>query len=176
MRDEAHSGSEGLAESWRAACARTEIRKELEAIYAECAAEIRERGPACWASGRCCNFRATGHLLYVTGLEAAYTVRGMRERAEAVEEHENTHALPVLNGAAIEAAKDAGGCPYQQANLCGAHPVRPLGCRVYFCDRSAQEWQHDLSERMLRRIRELHDRHGIEYRYGEWRGMLAQLV
>jgi hypothetical protein len=47
---------------------------------------------------------------------------------------------------------------------------------VYFCDRSAQEWQQALSEHGLAQIRALHDRHGIEYRYGEWRSMLDQVV
>jgi len=60
--------------------------------------------------------------------------------------------------------------------LCGVHAIKPLGCRVYFCDRSAQTWQHDLSERLLGMIRELHQRHAIEYRYGEWRQMLAMFT
>jgi hypothetical protein len=56
------------------------------------------------------------------------------------------------------------------------HRDRPLGCRVYFCDRSAQDWQQDLSERALAMVRAIHDRHGIEYRYGEWRTMLEKLA
>ena len=103
--------------------------------------------------------RRTGHLLYVTGLEAAYTVAGARGRAPA-----GAASLPVLSG---------GLCPFQAQNLCGVHEIKPLGCRVYFCDRSAQQWQNDLSERLLAAVRAIHDRHGVEYRYGEWRAMLA---
>lgn len=154
MIDEAmHAGH------WLEAASRPEVRDALEAVYADAAREIVERGPACWASGRCCNFEKTGHLLYVTGLEAAYTVAGAREREAA-----GATSLPVLSG---------GLCPFQEQNLCGVHEIKPLGCRVYFCDRSAQQWQNDLSERLLAEVRAIHDRHGVEYRYGEWRGMLA---
>jgi Fe-S-cluster containining protein len=76
----------------------------------------------------------------------------------------------------IDAAKARGDCPFLERNLCGAHTIKPLGCRVYFCDASAQDWQHELTERALERIRALHDRHGLSYRYGEWRAMLAWVV
>lgn len=148
-----------LAGQWLAAASRPDVRRALEAVYADAAREIAGRGPACWASGRCCNFEKTGHLLYVTGLEAAYTVAGARGREPA-----GAVSLPVLSG---------GLCPFQEQNLCGVHEIKPLGCRVYFCDRSAQQWQNDLSERLLSEVRAIHDRHGVEYRYGEWRAMLA---
>lgn len=147
-----------LARAWLLAVEAPAIVSSLEAIYAAVAVEIARRGPSCWASGRCCNFKRTGHLLYVTGLEAAYTVR-----------HLNEPLTPVR----IDAALVEGGCPLQSANLCGVHPIRPLGCRVYFCDRSAQEWQQDLYERHLGQVRDLHDQHGIDYRYAEWRALLA---
>jgi Fe-S-cluster containining protein len=130
-------------------------------VYSDVAAQIEARGPACWASGRCCHFESAGHLLYVTGLEAAYVVVGLQEerRKELVQSRGLYH-----------------GCLFQSANLCTVHGIKPLGCRVYFCDRSAREWQQSLSEHGLAQIRGLHDRHGIEYRYGEWRAMLDQVV
>lgn len=154
MIDDAH-----LARHWLDAAARPEVRAELEAVYAAAASAISERGPACWASGRCCNFEKTGHLLYVTGLEAAYTMIGVgRQGAER---------------ATTSPAPGGGSCPFQERNLCGVHEIKPLGCRLYFCDRSARQWQNDLSERLLADVRAIHDRHGVEYRYGEWRAMLA---
>jgi Fe-S-cluster containining protein len=146
---------------WRRAARDGAVSAELEAIYAMLADQIAARGPACWASGRCCNFDAAGHRLYVTGLEAAYAM---------------TRPESTLTEAEIEAARAGGGCPFQRENLCGIHAIKPMGCRVYFCDASAQQWQHDLSERMLGMIRGLHERHGIEYVYAEWRGLLAVLV
>lgn len=149
-----------LAARWRAAALEPGIAAELEAVYAYVAAAVEARGPACWASGRCCHFEKAGHRLYVTGLEAAYALA----RTDAV------------TAGALAEARARGGCPLQAANLCGAHAVRPLGCRVYFCDRSAHEWQRTLSEKAIAQVRAVHDRHGVPYRYGEWRDMLGMLV
>jgi Fe-S-cluster containining protein len=156
-----------LAAAWLAAARDEHIAAELEAVYECTAAAVESRGPACWASGRCCNFDAAGHRLYVTGLEAAYTVlHQRRDREEA----------SVLTVESLAAARARGGCHFQSSNLCSAHAIKPLGCRVYFCDRSAQAWQHALSERALDMIRSIHDRHRLDYRYGEWRDMLAMFL
>jgi Fe-S-cluster containining protein len=80
-------------------------------------------------------------------------------------------AAPTL--AQIDAARDRDDCPYLVANACSVHAIKPTGCRIYFCDASAEDWQHDLSERVLTMLRSLHERRAIEYRYGEWRTMLA---
>jgi Fe-S-cluster containining protein len=167
-----------LAAGWLRAAAEPAIVQALEGIYADIAMEVRQRGPACWASGRCCSFEKAGHRLYVTGLEAAYTVTALRAAPSTP-----TGDIPLVQVRAspptpesLDHATQAGSCPFLSANLCGAHAARPLGCRVYFCDRSAQQWQQDLSERMLARVREIHDRHQIVYRYGEWRAMLAEFV
>lgn len=171
---------DALAEQWLIAARTPVIAGALEGIYADVAREVEARGPACWASGRCCNFRETGHLLYVTGLEAGYCVARMKIELTLAPRPGEAQGvvvrLPVLSAGDLEAARIGGGCPFQDENLCVAHTIKPLGCRVYFCDRSAQEWQRDLSERMLERIRAVHDEHGVEYRYGEWRGMLGRFV
>jgi Fe-S-cluster containining protein len=181
------SDDAAIARAWLDAVNSPVIKAELESIYAEVAREIASRGPSCWASGRCCNFAKTGHLLYVTGLEAAYTVarrnelerevasdaRGTRPPQPLPQLHPPQGALSLTQ---IDAAKARGDCPFLEGNLCGAHTIKPLGCRVYFCDASAQDWQHELTERALERIRALHDRHGLSYRYGEWRAMLAWVV
>ncbi len=151
-----------LAAGWLAAARDPGIAADLEAIYADIARAITERGPSCWASGRCCNFEKTGHRLYVTGLEAAFTVA----RLDSI----------TLSTGTILDARSRGGCPFQVLNLCGVHAINPLGCRVYFCDRSAQAWQQELSERALTQIKALHEARGISYRYGEWRGMLEMFV
>jgi len=155
-------GGTSSAAGWLAAATRPGIAGALESIYAEVARAIEVRGPACWASGRCCNFEKSGHSLYVTGLEAAYAV-GRADPAMLTRER-------------LTDALARGGCPFQSANLCGVHAVKPLACRVYFCDRSAQEWQRDLSERMHERVRALHAEHAVEYRYAEWRTLLSMFV
>lgn len=162
-----------LAQSWLDAAQREDVAQALEAVYAEAASAIAARGPSCWASGRCCNFKSAGHLLYVTGLEAAYAISKLPEVAGTRREN---YPEPSLRPLALQQAKDRGGCPFQLANLCGIHAIKPMGCRVYFCDRSAQQWQNELSERLLGDIRAIHERFGIEYRYGEWLSLLQQIT
>ena len=65
------------------------------------------------------------------------------------------------------------GCPFQQDKLCGVHTIRPLGCRTYYCDPAAQDWQNPAYETYLDDLRTLHDKHGLDYRYIEWRWGLA---
>jgi Fe-S-cluster containining protein len=143
-----------VEQAWLRAASEDGVVRALEAVYADVAAQIEARGPACWASGRCCNFDRAGHLLYVTGLEAAYTVARLeRPPGEA----------------------ERGCCPLLEGHLCGAHAIKPLGCRVYFCDRGAQEWQHRLSEHALEQIRRIHDEGGIPYEYAEWRFLLRRI-
>ena len=146
---------------WLAAARDSTIAALLESIYADAATEIARRGPACWASGRCCNFERAGHRLYTTGLETAYTV--IRLNA----------SNPTLTAEALAVSLSRGGGPFQVNNLCGVHTLKPLACRLYFCDRSAQTWQHELSEHLLDRLKRLHDMHQIPYRYAEWRHLLA---
>lgn len=149
------------AQVWITAARDPTIAALLESIYSDAAADIARRGPACWASGRCCNFGKSGHRLYTTGLEAAYTVV-----------HLNA-SNPTLSANALAESLSRGGCPFQVNNLCGVHAIKPLSCRLYFCDRSAQAWQHELSERLLERLKRLHDTHQVPYRYAEWRQLLA---
>lgn len=152
-----------LAHSWLAAIARPDVAQSLERIYASVAQEIAARAPACWASGRCCNFAKAGHRLYVTGLEAAYALhhRALAPARTALALPQLTSPLPI--------------CPFLDGTLCGIHTIKPLACRTYFCDGSARGWQEDLTERALADIRALHDRAAVEYRYAEWGAMLAIL-
>jgi len=156
-----------LVRAWAGAMQQPAVVAALEGLFSAATGAIAARGPACWASGRCCNFEQAGHRLYVTGLEAAYTLSRLP-----------THDGP-LHELTIDGLRDArarGGCPFQVANLCGVHTIKPLACRVYFCDRSAQTWQQDVLERLIDGLKRLHDQHAIPYRYGEWRAMLEMFV
>ena len=78
-----------------------------------------------------------------------------------------------LKASEVTRAIERGDCPFLHGTLCGVHAVKPTGCRLYFCDASARDWQEELSERTVAMIRELHVAEGLEYRYGEWRRMLG---
>lgn len=160
--DPTHAPGEAeTARAWLAAALDPQISGELELVYEAITRAVDTRRPVCERSGRCCRFEEWGHRLYVTGLEAAYLL---------------TRLDRPLTPDTIARARQAGGCPFQKALLCSVHGIRPLGCRVYYCDESAQEWQRELCERMLGEVKAIHDRHGLAYRYGEWRGMLEMLV
>ena len=142
------------AQAWLAAARDPSISLELEAIYQMVADQITARAPICRSSGRCCSFEKFGHRLYVTGLEAAYTLTRLPS--------------PVTN-TDIAAARLRGDCPFLIDKLCSVHTIKPLGCRIYFCDETSHDRQQDLSERALEQVRRLHDRRDIPYHYGEWR-------
>lgn len=149
------------ARAWLAAAVDPQISGELELVYDAIARAVAARRPVCDASGRCCKFEEWGHRLYVTGLEAAYLAARLGREITLPE---------------IARARAEGGCPFQKALLCSVHAIRPLGCRVYYCDETAQEWQMELSERMLSEVKAIHERHGLAYWYGEWRAMLEAIV
>jgi Fe-S-cluster containining protein len=169
-----------LAQSWLTALADPQIAAELESIYARAAAAIEARKPVCVSSGRCCHFDAYGHRLYVTGLEAAYTLSRSSPAALGggggggeADAGGGRIPLPILTSDSLSAAHATGSCPFLDGTLCSVHTIKPLACRTFYCDPTAQEWQQELTERLLGQLRALHERHNIEYRYGEWRSMLG---
>ena len=157
----ASTTDEQLALKWIECVREGAALDALEMVFIRVEGEIASRQPICTTSGRCCHFEKHGHRLYTTGLEAAYTVARL-DRS--------------LTRQALDAAISRGGCPFQLDILCSVHTIRPVGCRVYFCDPTAQTWMEDLAERAHGWIRAIHESHDIEYRYGEWRSMLAMFA
>lgn len=156
-----HPDETHLWQQWAAAAASPALHQAIESLYADLSQAIAARGPTCWASGRCCRFDTFqgGHLLYVTGLEIAWVL-----------------AQPQLKAVARQPGDigPQGACAYQIDGRCSIHTVRPLGCRVFFCQQGTQDWQQDLYEEFLAQLRRLHDEHALAYRYMEWRQGLIQ--
>jgi Fe-S-cluster containining protein len=123
-------------------------------FYEDVDASIAAHQPVCINRGNCCKFAAFGHRLYVTDAELAYFLDGRAERLIAVD-------------------PAAGTCPYQQAGRCTAREHRPLGCRVFFCEESARDWQGPEYERHLSRLKQIGADFDIPYRYREWLSALA---
>jgi hypothetical protein len=121
-----------------------EVRRQVLDLYAAVDREVAEAGPVCVASGRCCRFKEYGHTLFVSNLEA-----------------------DVLLAAAppYEQPVSTDFCPFQKENLCTAREPRPLGCRVYYCDPAYQGTGERLTDKYLRRLKELAEEHGLEWRY-----------
>ena len=149
---------------WREAAAGPTVDEALRSLYAQVDAAVTRRGPTCWVSGRCCKFDSFGHRLYVTGLEIAWFLG----QGPSISTRSDS-ALPIL-----AEAPSADACPYQIGGLCSTHAIRPLGCRIFFCQQGTETWQQELYESFLTRLRTLHDEQDLPYRYMEWREGLRE--
>jgi len=144
-----------LREAVMAASRRPEVLAAVGRVYGDLQEAIDARRPVCVVSGRCCRFDEYGHRLYVTTMELAAFVAQLDGPGEA---------------------GDGRGCPFQVGRLCGVHAIRPFGCRVFFCDASAVDWQADVYEQFHARLKGLHEAMGVAYFYVEWRRALGAVL
>ena len=144
-----------------------EIDAAIRAVHTSIAERVAEARPVCTASARCCDFARTGHDLFVTGLEAAWTL-------------DRIPADRAIGGDGVRDARARGDCPFLARagglSACGVHPARPAGCRVYFCDPTRTGFVEQLAEYAAREIRAVHDRFGVPYVYAEWRHLLGAFL
>ena len=141
-----------------AASIRPEVRAEIRALYADLQLKIDQRQPLCVMSGRCCHFDEYGHRLYVTTAE-------LGAFAAELADHKSVIPQPAI----------AGGCAFQTGKICRVHTIRPMGCRIFFCDTTAAEWQQSLYEQYHARLKKLHEVLSIPYSYVEWRFACREL-
>jgi len=141
-----------------AAAGRQEIILAVRDLYARVQAQIDLRRPICELSGRCCRFEEYGHRLFVTTLEMAVFLQDLEASRRAA-----------------GGPWDGTGCPFQEGKVCTVHSFRPFGCRMFFCDPTAEDWQREHHERFLTEIKGLHDQLGVPYHYLEWRRALAAM-
>ena len=144
-----------LKESVRSAARRPEVRATVADLYAAVQREIDQRKPLCVISGKCCRFEEYGHRLYVTTVELAAFV----------------HSSP-----AMPSDWDGMGCPFQKNKLCSVHPIRPFGCRMFFCDPTSTEWQNHRYERFHADLKRIHEQFDVPYFYVEWRQALRECL
>jgi Fe-S-cluster containining protein len=160
-------------ERWHSAARLPEVADFFAGARVRVAEVVRAKRPICLASGACCRFEAYGHRLYLSGLEAAFVVTRIDAACAA-------RAANPLRLYEITDARARGDCPYLRAGLCGEHEERPLGCRIFFCDKGADgraaEWQSALYEELHAATIALHERLGVPYRYLEWREALAAVA
>ena len=148
-----------LRDSVVSASSRPDVLAAVQALYTDVQSEIDARRPLCTISGRCCRFEDFGHRLYVTTLELAAFLHQFRSESRP---------NPLTTW-------DQTGCPFQLNKLCTAHPFRPFGCRIFFCDATATDWQQTQYERFHARLKHLHDTLEVPYFYVEWRQALRAL-
>lgn len=157
-----------LIEAVVRAAGRANVVAAVERVYAEVQAAVEQRNPACSMSGRCCRFEEYGHRLYVTTLElAAFVAMAKGGRINEEQRRPTDLSSFILSPSSFES-----GCPFQVAKLCGVHAIRPFGCRMFFCDATATQWQSEAYERFHGEIKALHETLGVAYFYVEWRQAL----
>ena len=105
----------------------------------------------CFACGKCCDFDAYGHRLYVTRAEMLYFAEKIGS--------ENLKPMP------------SGQCPYRVNDHCSVHEHRFAGCRT-FCCRGDADFQNQLTEQALDKIKALSDSLDIPYEYMDLRQAL----
>lgn len=118
-------------------------------FYDRVDAVVASHSPVCRNRGLCCKFAAFGHRLYVTEPERRFFVNGLAPEWRP-------------------AAPDQADCPYHVGGVCTARQHRPLGCRIFFCEESAQAWQGPVYERFLAELKEIGRELDLPYSYREW--------
>jgi len=110
------------------------------------------RAGRCSACGACCDFASYDHLLFVTSPELVY----LAERLGA-------ESLKLMT---------SGPCPYQEATKCTVHRHRFAGCRIFCCGGDA-DFQSELTEATLKKLKAIGERFGVPYRYTDLATALA---
>lgn len=155
---------------------RPEVCEAVTRLYAALDDEVNRRRPLCVSSGRCCHFDEFGHRLYITTMELAAFMQGLRQ-IEAMKQQPSVVAekrgLPILTTSHQQPLKNKlPDCPFQIKKLCGVHAIRPFGCRMFFCDASSTIWQQEQYERFHAELKQLHGSLDVPYFYIEWRQAL----
>ncbi len=131
------------------------LLEEVAALYDWIDEQARQdpaRAGRCRACGKCCDFPAYDHRLFVTPPELAYLAAKL-----------GTEKLPALT---------TGRCPYQQGTACTVHGHRFAACRIFCCD-GDPDFQSELSEEAVRRLKTLCEAFRVPYRYQELAAALA---
>ena len=122
---------------------------EVAALYEWIEAQLqdnRDRAGACNACGACCDFVRYDHRLFVTPPEVIYLAKKLD--AEKLE--------PMVSGQ----------CPYQEGEKCTVHEHCFCGCRIFCCHGDA-DFQSELTEAALKKLKAICLRFEIPYRYAD---------
>jgi Fe-S-cluster containining protein len=158
-----------LREAVEQASKRADVREAIARVYGELQSEIDLRRPRCEMSGRCCRFDEYGHRMYVTTMELAAFVHEYESTRE-----KSNFQLTIVNSQ-LSILPASGACRFQDDGLCSVHTIRPFGCRIFFCDETATQWQQEQYERFHAQIKRLHEELNVPYLYIEWRTALREL-
>jgi len=131
----------------------TAILEQVAEIYDWLDSQILESANLagkCDACGKCCNFdtpdpdRGLDHRLFVTPPELIYLAANLYPKG--------TKPMPTTR------------CPYNIDNKCSVYEYRFAGCRVFCCN-ADPDFQSQLSESTLKKLKSICTELEIPYRY-----------
>ena len=114
-----------------------------------------ELAGVCDVCGKCCDFDAFEHSLFVTPPELMY--------------------LTAKLGAANIKPMTGSRCPYNVDGKCTVYEYRFAGCRIFCCNADA-DFQSSLSELALRRLKSICAEFKISYRYTDLSTALGDIA
>jgi hypothetical protein len=127
--------------------ANSELLNKVAEVYDWLDEQIRLRdgsGGRCDNCGRCCDFEAFDHQLFVTPPELMYLTANLGA--------ENVKPMP------------DGRCPYHLICQCTVYEFRFAGCRIFSCKGDA-DFQSGLSESVLKKFKSICTDFNIPYCY-----------
>jgi hypothetical protein len=124
----------------------SDIIKKIQQLYDWLDSQIANNisTDTCTACGDCCKYEQFAHRIYITTPEIIFL------------KHK-------LNTDKLKPATD-GTCPYQIDNKCSIRDYRFAPCRIFFCD-TDENFQSQLSEQYLKKIKDICTEFNIEYKY-----------
>jgi len=123
------------------------LLEKVAEVYRWLGEQIRlreESAGRCRACGDCCDFEAFDHRLFITPPELAY--------------------LKANLGDDILRPMPSGRCPYNIDGKCSVYEYRFAGCRI-FCCYGEKDFQSELSEAVLEKLKSICEEFQIPYRY-----------
>ena len=123
------------------------VLEKVAEIYAWLDAQIRDNNKLtgrCKACGKCCDFDKFDHHLFVTPPELMYLTANLGA--------ENIKSMPTNR------------CPYNIDGKCTVYEYRFAACRTFCCDADA-DFQSELSESALKKLKSLCVEFQIPYHY-----------
>jgi hypothetical protein len=149
---------------------RKEIVRRVSDIYKWLDEELSAQSVAagaCGICGKCCDFDAFGHRLFVTTPEMIYFVEKVGSGNIKQMACHGVGDIKANSDIDVPGRSRTGGrCPYQVNNKCTIHPYRFAGCRIFCCKGDAG-FQSELSEAVVKKFKALCDEFQIPYRYVE---------
>ena len=105
-----------------------------------------EMAVVCGSCGDCCDFEAFDHRLFITPPEIMY--------------------LAANSGSGTVKPMPGGRCPYSVDGRCTVYEYRFSGCRIFCCS-ADEDFQSELSEAVLQKLKSICVEFQIPYRYTE---------